>query len=50
MPSRIDTAVHTKALDYLVAEHGGGGGTELFSRVRTLKPAAHCEDFERLPS
>ena len=25
MPSRIDTAVHTKAFDYPVEEHWGGG-------------------------
>ena len=25
MPRRIDTAVHTKAFDYPVAEHWGGG-------------------------
>ena len=30
MPSRIDEAGHTKAFDYSVAEHWGGGG-EMFS-------------------
>ena len=29
MPSRIETAVHTKAFDYPVAEHWGGGDDPL---------------------
>ena len=31
MPSRIDEAGHTKAFDYPVAEHWGGGEAEMFS-------------------
>ena len=42
MPSRIDTAVHTKTFDYPVAEHWGWG-TEMFSpaRTRTDNTSAH---------
>ena len=41
MPSRIDTAVHTKVFDYPVAGHWGGG--EMFSpaRTRTDNTSAH---------
>ena len=43
MPSRIDTAVHTKVFDYPVAGHWGGGGGEMFSpaRTRTDNTSAH---------
>ena len=32
MPSRIDMAVHTKAFDYPVSKHWGGGGRNVQPR------------------
>ena len=37
MPSRTDTAGHTKAFDYPVQEHWGGG-TEVFSSASGISP------------
>ena len=46
MPSRIGTAVHTKAFDYRVAEHWGGGEPK-WSAPRGFEPTTHRLTVER---